>query len=187
MHDSLETKDFYAVVSKRHNVARLLDFALPEAEASFDSQNAAFAVLTSLVQQYSERKKEGKKKAGDEEDEETVQQEVEEDGEDADSLIEVLASHVSRIVGYLTVSNSGSLSTSYEEDIMPLGSLRLKIIDLATHILKLNKDTTTAAIANSNFFQSLSKLLETYPWNNFLQLKAIAIYEDVLENASPEI
>lgn len=70
---------------------------------------------------------------------------------------------------------------------MPLGSLRLKIIDLATHILKLNKDTTTAAIANSNFFQSLSKLLETYPWNNFLQLKAIAIYEDVLENASPEI
>jgi len=37
LQDSLETKDFYAVVSKRHNVARLLDFALPEAEASFDS------------------------------------------------------------------------------------------------------------------------------------------------------
>lgn len=82
-----------------------------------------------------------------------MQQEIEEDGEDADSLIEALASHVPRIVGCLTVSNSGTLSTSYEEDIMPLGSLRLKIIDLATQILKLNKDTTTAAIANSNFFQ----------------------------------
>jgi len=144
-------------------------------------------VLTSLVQQYSERKKEGKKKSGDDEDEETVQQEAEEDSEDTDSLIEVMASHVPRIVGYLSVTNQGTLSTSYEEDIVPLGSLRLKIIDLAAQILKLNKDVSTAAIANSNFFEQLSGLIETYPWNNFLQLKTIGIYEELLENASSDI
>ena len=57
----------------------MIDFALPneEVKPNKDSQNAAFAVLTQLVQLYTERKKGdkgsgGDKKNSDDDDEETT-------------------------------------------------------------------------------------------------------------------
>ena len=57
----------------------MIDFALPtndEGKINKDSQNAAFGVLTQLVQFHTERKKGGKgsvdKKNSDDEDEETT-------------------------------------------------------------------------------------------------------------------
>jgi hypothetical protein len=70
--------------------------------------------------------------------------------------------------------------------LTPLGSLRLKLIELLFQILKLNKDSTNKALLESQFFGEVSKLLRAYPWNNFLQLKVISIYEELMENWSKE-
>lgn len=58
----------------------------------------------------------------------------------------------------------------------------MKLIELLFQILKLNKDSTNKALIDSNFFGEVSNLLGAYPWNNFLQLKVIVIYEELLEN-----
>jgi antitoxin component HigA of HigAB toxin-antitoxin module len=36
-------------------------------------------------------------------------------------------------------------------------------------------------VAESDALSKISKLIEMYPWNNFLQLKCINIYEEMLE------
>jgi len=73
-------------------------------------------------------------------------------------------------------------ASSYESrTIIPLGSLRLKIIEFVHLMLKLNKTSIIEALADTDIFSQISDLVETYPWNNFLQLKVIAIYEEVLD------
>jgi hypothetical protein len=37
LQDALETKEFYSVVSKRNNVSKMLDYALPEGKTNVDS------------------------------------------------------------------------------------------------------------------------------------------------------
>ena len=48
--------------------------------------------------------------------------------------------------------------------------------------IKFHKPQMYAAIAKTNIFSVLSHLLATYPWNNFLQLKLMNIFEDTIEN-----
>ena len=80
LQDALDTKEYYNIVSRRNNVLKMLDYALPAAEDetnNVESQNAAFGVLTQLTSLYSETKKkdsEMKKKNSDDEDEETTVQ-----------------------------------------------------------------------------------------------------------------
>ena len=52
--------------------------------------------------------------------------------------------------------------------------------------MKLDNENILAAIAQTNFFEQLSFLLETYPWNNFLQLKAVAIFDEILDSSNGE-
>ena len=42
------------------------------------------------------------------------------------------------------------------------------------------------AIVETNYFRHLSHLIETYPWNNFLQLKSIAIFDEILDSSNKE-
>jgi hypothetical protein len=80
LQDALDTKEYYNIVSRRNNVLKMLDYALPAPEDmtnNVESQNAAFGVLTQLTSLYSETKKkesEMKKKNSDDEDEETTVQ-----------------------------------------------------------------------------------------------------------------
>lgn len=48
-------------------------------------------------------------------------------------------------------------------------------------MLKLNKAPIFEALSDTDIFERISELVEQYPWNNFLQLKTIAIYEEVLD------
>jgi hypothetical protein len=69
---------------------------------------------------------------------------------------------------------------------VPLGSLRLKLIELLFNLMKLNKDTLLMSIIETNFFGQLSHLLEVYPWNNFLQLKSITIFDEILDASNKQ-
>jgi hypothetical protein len=85
-------------------------------------------------------------------------------------------------VSYLDTENTIQLDTSYDKKIVPLGSLRLKLIEFLYHLMKLNKDNILTALGQSSFFARVSSLLETFPWNNFLQLKACSLFEDLFDS-----
>lgn len=95
--------------------------------------------------------------------------------------------NVPRIVSYITAASiSNEMETSYDAKIVPLGSLRLKLIELLHHLMRLNKDTILLALGEQAFLGTICQLIERYPWNNFLQLKVISIFEDLLDSSNVE-
>jgi hypothetical protein len=52
--------------------------------------------------------------------------------------------------------------------------------------MKLNKDAILMALGEQAFLGTICELIEQYPWNNFLQLKVISLFEDLLESTNPE-
>ena len=98
-------------------------------------------MLAQIISLYTERKKEAKRKNSDENEEEdsTVQQNSDDEGEEA-SLVHLIATSIPRIVSYLEsqTAQTNLLETSYDVKIVPLGSLRLKLIELVFNLIKLN-------------------------------------------------
>lgn len=104
----------------------------------------------------------------------------------------MMTRNIPRIVAYLEAQSKASsisseLETSYDVKIVPLGSLRLKLVEFLFHLLKLKKDLLLTALAESNFFGHLSYLIEAYPWNNFLQLKSIQVFEEIFESENKDL
>lgn len=91
---------------------------------------------------------------------------------------------MSKIVNALTLEeNPTEIETTYLEKVKPLGSFRLRVIELVYHLVKLNKPQILSALSSSDIFAQLVKLLIAYPWNNFLQLKFISLFEDIISNS----
>jgi hypothetical protein len=65
----------------------------------------------------------------------------------------------------------------------PLGQYRLLLTRLINLILKLNKDELNQELLANDIFRNLSGLITKHPWNNFFQLRIIAIYEEILEHS----
>ena len=103
-------------------------------------------------------------------------------------MITLIAGNIPRIVSYLEqqTAQTNLLETSYDVKIVPLGSLRLKLIELMYHLIKLNKDALLLSLVETNFFGQLSHLIEVYPWNNFLQLKSSSIFDEILDSANKQ-
>jgi hypothetical protein len=100
----------------------------------------------------------------------------------------LIVGNIPRIVSYLEqqTAQTNLLETSYDVKIVPLGSLRLKLIELMYHLIKLNKDALLMSLVETNFFGQLSHLIEIYPWNNFLQLKSSSIFDEILDSANKQ-
>ena len=103
-------------------------------------------------------------------------------------MITLIAGNIPRITSYLEqqTAQTNLLETSYDVKIVPLGSLRLKLIELMYHLIKLNKDALLMSLVETNFFGQLSHLIEIYPWNNFLQLKSSSIFDEILDSANKQ-
>jgi hypothetical protein len=103
-------------------------------------------------------------------------------------LITLIAANIPRIVSYLEqqTAQTNLLETSYDVKIVPLGSLRLKLIELMYNLIKLNKDALLLSLVETNFFGQLSHLIEVYSWNNFLQLKSSSIFDEILDSANKQ-
>jgi hypothetical protein len=100
----------------------------------------------------------------------------------------LIAGNIPRIVSYLEqqTAQTNLLETSYDVKIVPLGSLRLKLIELMYNLIKLNKDALLLSLVETNFFGQLSHLIEVYSWNNFLQLKSSSIFDEILDSANKQ-
>ena len=63
-----------------------------------------------------------------------------------------------------------------------LGGVRLKIIECLYLMFKLRKADMNEALSQSQALTKISQLVIDYPWNNFLQLKVINIYETIMDD-----
>ena len=96
----------------------------------------------------------------------------------------MIASNVNRmVVALVPVSDSLEIETTYSERIRPLGSFRLRLIELVISLVKLNKPQILSALSGSEIFSKITTLVVAYPWNNFLQLKVIHLFEDIIGNS----
>ena len=55
----LEIKEFYAILTKKQNLAKIVEYAFTHEERNRNSQNAALSVLNTIVQLYHEKHKNG--------------------------------------------------------------------------------------------------------------------------------
>jgi hypothetical protein len=78
------------------------------------------------------------------------------------------------------------IDTTYDHRIVPLGHFRLRIVELVYHLLKLRLEKVYNPLLETDLLPKISELLVNYPWNNFLQLKVIALYDEIFENAPKE-
>ena len=63
---------------------------------------------------------------------------------------------------------------------IPLGPQRLYTADLVLHMLKMRKAVLYQAIIETKSLYNILELVKNYPWNNFLQLISINIFEEIL-------
>lgn len=99
-------------------------------------------------------------------------------------LIEVLIPKISAVEDILRADQLGAqIATSLSNaEYVPLGPQRLHTVELVYKMVCLRKEPIYDALGRSAVFQRVLELIKTYAWNNFLQLKVIALFEEVLNN-----
>lgn len=184
LSDVLDTKNYYQLICQRQNIQRIVDFALPE-QTNHSSQNAALLVLSALVQAYHDRSQKRGNFNNDEDDVTTGAEDA------ADSpLVSVLTNNLEKFATHLSLPGAApsfQIETSYEKTITPLGHLRVRLIELVVQLVKLGSDSILEKLLETDIFAEITRLTEAYPFNNFLQLKVQALFEDIFENVAPEL
>jgi hypothetical protein len=62
----------------------------------------------------------------------------------------------------------------------------LHTVELVSKMVQLKKEPIFAALMTSQTFSNIMTLVKNYPWNNFLQLKVINLFEQVLTHIDHE-
>lgn len=100
-------------------------------------------------------------------------------------MVELLKLNLRRIINLLEVAIPKSeIANSFDSSrATPLGVIRLKVVELIQLALKIHKAPIYEALIESDALQQITALVKVYPWNNFLQLKVISIYEEIIESS----
>jgi len=102
----------------------------------------------------------------------------------ANTLVEVLQEKIADIQEILRADHEGEMiqNSVTDEKYVPLGQQRLRTVELVHKMVQLRKDALYVSLGSSQIFKNIIDLVKKYPWNNFLQLKVMNIFNDVLEN-----
>lgn len=74
------------------------------------------------------------------------------------------------------------LSTTFEQSIKPLGSLRLKLIEFMRQVTYLSNPVLLSYLVDSSALADITDLIFQYPWNSALHLTVIDMYKDIFDN-----
>ena len=210
IQDLFEFKDLFNVISRRENVNKLANFAVaPISEGSKSSKSESLVVLNLYIQNCISKQKKADQKGGRDDDKSDDNKNQDEDddiivrhnsddetNEDGDAqnpnsathqtnlLVDILKEKVDEITKILEVSHPGSplINSVTDTPFIPLGPQRLHTADLVLHMLKMRKPILYQAIIETKSLYNILELVKTYPWNNFLQLISINIFEEILNN-----
>lgn len=187
--DLMENKEFFQIVAKQQNIRKLVDFSLDQSETSTDSSRvSSVQVLTQIIRSAVANLliQDNKKTKGDAEGEDMfIIQDSDEDEEELISkpIVEILKESLPKIERILENISNSTLQrhASYtDEQRRPLGRYNLSVIELLFQVLKLNKQPVYDEFKQSTILKRVLDLVKEHPWNNFLQLKANQIFEEVI-------
>lgn len=166
------------------------------------SKSTSLQVLNQIIANHIEKAKK-KDKSGDlekadlDEDDVTVQPNSDDEKDDlADGstsasvaaqgqvLIDAIARKVNAIEEVLATGHEGEriASSVCEAQYVPLGPQRLHTVELVYKLVCMRKESVYELLKDSKVFARILELVKVYAWNNFLQLKVINLFEEILNN-----
>jgi hypothetical protein len=197
--ENIENKDYFNMLATRETLNQLFEIAFQH--NSDECRKSGMAVIVALINIFIEKHRNPesngekdwsmklkKETDGDNEDESTVIQTSDDESvpesQEEKNIVMVLKNYIAILPELLTKSPGGVLAGSmHSEDFVPLGQYRLMLTKLVYLILKLNKNELNDDLISNDIFRTLSGLMKQYPWNNFFQLRIIAIYDEVIEHS----
>jgi hypothetical protein len=205
IQEMFEIKEFYNIICTKENVKTIADFATaPIGESTKQSKQSALAVLNQIISHHIEKQKKKDQakadgaKTGDEDDDDMIVQQTSDDEANddleasnpsstiaqANVLVEVLQAKIPDIAVILQGDHEGEKINSAVTGVefVPLGQQRLRTVELVLNLVKLKKESLYTALGDSAIFKNIVALVKQYPWNNFLQLKVINLFTEVIEN-----
>lgn len=189
---------------QKENIEKIATYATFSFESgSKQSKASSLQVLNQIIANHIERSKKKDKNADREkadldEDDVTVQPNSDDEKDDnADGssasvdaqgqmLVEVIVSKLTNIEEILRADHTGNeIATSLNTGTyVPLGLQRLHTVELVYKLVCMRKDAMYEALGKSIIFKRVIELTKVYAWNNFLQLKVINLFEEVLNNCT---
>jgi len=67
-------------------------------------------------------------------------------------------------------------------EFKPLGQQRLRTVELVLKMVQMKKEVLYEPLGRSQIFGNIVNLVKIYQWNNFLQLKVINLFTEVIDN-----
>lgn len=103
----------------------------------------------------------------------------------AELLVEVIIDKVGDIEEVLRADHKmEAIGTSLSSTaIAPLGTQRLHMVELVYKLVCMKHETIYKVLGDSKVFARIIDLVKAFPWNNFLQLKVMGLFEEVLVNS----
>lgn len=103
----------------------------------------------------------------------------------ANVLVEVLQVKIPEIAVILQNDHDGTKmadSLDHEQQSIPLGQQRLRTVELVLKMVQMRKEAIYEGLGRSKVFGNIVALVRQYPWNNYLQLKVVALFNEVIDN-----
>jgi len=207
IRDMCEIKEFYNLVCKKENIKQIVDFSLAAmGESTKASKTSSLTVLNQIIYLHIEKQKKKDQNRADgtkldngneDEDDMIVQQNSDDEANEdleasnpnsivaqGNTLVEVLQERIGDIAVILQADHEGDKiqNSVTDEQFVPLGQQRLRTVELVHKMVQLRKDALYDSLGESLIFKNIIDLVKQYPWNNFLQLKVMNIFNDVLDN-----
>ena len=209
IQDLFDYKDnlFYNIMCKKQNLQQIASFACASMSASTKaSKTCSLSVLCQILHNHIEQMKkkdtakQEKTEAGEaeNEDDDMVQQNAsDEDKEEDESknpnsvaahskiLDEVLVPLISDIEAIVHYEHPGEtiVGSVSETAFVPLGQQRLRTVELVLKMIQLKSELILSSLTKSLVICNIIHLVKNFPWNNFLQLKVINMFTEVIENS----
>lgn len=99
-------------------------------------------------------------------------------------MVDALKGQVANIETVLRSDVAGTpIANSFSTELrVPLGPLRLHTVELILKLVQMRNADLYSFLKDSLVFERIIALVKAFPWNNFLQLKVINLFEEVLNS-----
>jgi SIT4 phosphatase-associated protein len=95
--------------------------------------------------------------------------------------VQYLADNLSKFAAYLDMDTNRVLSVSYGNPTMPLGTARLRIVDIVANAAKLNNTRINQEICGNFMFSQFMTLVTKFEWNNILHNIIEKLFTSLIE------
>lgn len=104
------------------------------------------------------------------------------------NLVDILKTKIETIEQILRPDQAGDkiVGSVTSVPFVPLGQQRLLTVELVHNMVQLKKEVLLTPISTSPLLTNIIGLVKAYPWNNFLQLKVMNLYTEVIEKQKNE-